>query len=218
MKTNLSVLICDDDRFYASGLQALITEWADARHLHTHFADQFQPRARSELIFITQSELSPYRLHALRMEIPASRRHVFIIHEQEGASTDDFNSLQENCVIMSRQTQPAIIRQHLETALRKLENSAGQTLPAIATVTSNSPLTFRETQILRFLARGISHATVARYLQISEKTVSTHKRNIMTKLNISRTTELNYWLIDEGFFRPPHSFSSLTSNSNSTNT
>lgn len=218
MKKNLSVLICDDDRFYASGLQTLISEWASGRKLNANFADQFQLRARSEIIFITQSELTPYRLHALRMEMPAFRRHVFIIQQQENSSPDEVASLQENVVTISRHTQPAVIKQYLDAALDQLQSVANTSPLNAAALSVSSPLTFRETQILRFLARGISHATVARYLQISEKTVSTHKRNIMTKLNISRTTELNYWLIDEGFFRPPPSFTALASNRNVTNT
>ncbi|SFN65617.1 DNA-binding response regulator, NarL/FixJ family, contains REC and HTH domains [Izhakiella capsodis] len=218
MKKNLSVLICDDDRFYASGLQTLISTWASERKLNVNFADQFQLRARSEIIFISQSELSSYRLHALRMEITAFRRYVFVIQQQESSNRDDLNSLKENFAMIPRQAQPAVIQRYLETALRKLESFAASSPQTAGAISVSSPLTFRETQILRFLARGISHATVARYLQISEKTVSTHKRNIMTKLNISRTTELNYWLIDEGFFRSPPSFNALANNRHSTNT
>lgn len=61
-----------------------------------------------------------------------------------------------------------------------------------------SRLSPQEYRVLRLLARGLSAVAIARQLQLNAKTVSTHKRNAMKKLNITRNTELLHWLLNGG--------------------
>lgn len=51
-------------------------------------------------------------------------------------------------------------------------------------------LSNREVTILQYLARGHSNKSIAAELLISSKTVSTHKANIMAKLNVGSLVEL----------------------------
>ncbi|WP_439684420.1 Response regulator, NarL-family [Cupriavidus oxalaticus] len=51
-------------------------------------------------------------------------------------------------------------------------------------------LSNREITILQYLARGHSNKAIAAELLISSKTVSTHKANIMAKLNVSSLVEM----------------------------
>lgn len=63
----------------------------------------------------------------------------------------------------------------------------------IAFLPASSPdidLSMREREVLFRLAAGQTNAHIAHSLFISEKTVSTHKTNIMTKLGISNLAEL----------------------------
>lgn len=52
------------------------------------------------------------------------------------------------------------------------------------------PLTAKELQILALLARGQSNLQIADQLNISNKTVSTHKKNIMEKTGAQSVVEL----------------------------
>lgn len=61
-----------------------------------------------------------------------------------------------------------------------------------------SPLTPRETEILILVAEGNTNAEIARKLYISEKTVQTHRSNILDKLNIHDRTELVRYAIRQG--------------------
>lgn len=54
----------------------------------------------------------------------------------------------------------------------------------------------REDEILRLLARGQSNGEIARLLGISEKTVSTHKINLMTKLGVTNIAALVRYVQD----------------------
>jgi DNA-binding NarL/FixJ family response regulator len=55
--------------------------------------------------------------------------------------------------------------------------------------TAESPLTERETQILRLLADGLSQRRIAKELFISPKTVGSHVQRILSKLAVHSRTE-----------------------------
>ena len=57
-------------------------------------------------------------------------------------------------------------------------------------------LTPRETDILQRLAAGQSNSAIARSLYITDKTVSTHKANLMAKLEIHNLADLLRYAID----------------------
>jgi two-component system response regulator NreC len=61
-----------------------------------------------------------------------------------------------------------------------------------------SPLTQREREILQLLAEGQSSKEIAAHLNVSVKTVETHRRNMMQKLNMRSVAELTKYAIREG--------------------
>ncbi len=68
--------------------------------------------------------------------------------------------------------------------------------PQIAKVNSVGPrsdlsdLTYREEQIVRQLARGLTNKEIARQLNVSEKTIKHHMTNIMQKLHVRNRVEV----------------------------
>jgi two-component system, NarL family, nitrate/nitrite response regulator NarL len=60
------------------------------------------------------------------------------------------------------------------------------------------PLTTREQAVLLLLARGRSNKDVALELDISVRTVETHRKNIKKKLGIGTTAGLTRYVIDHG--------------------
>ncbi len=61
-----------------------------------------------------------------------------------------------------------------------------------------SPLTDREREVLQLLAEGRSTKQIAATLQLSPKTVETHRRRIMDKLSVYSVAELTRYAIREG--------------------
>jgi DNA-binding NarL/FixJ family response regulator len=59
-------------------------------------------------------------------------------------------------------------------------------------------LTPREREILQQLAEGASTKEMAGSLGVSVKTIETHRRNIMEKLNLHSVAELTKYAIREG--------------------
>lgn len=64
--------------------------------------------------------------------------------------------------------------------------------------TKASVLTPRETQILGYVARGLSTKKIARLLYVSERTVDNHRTNLMNKLAIHDRVDLTRFAIREG--------------------
>ena len=63
------------------------------------------------------------------------------------------------------------------------------------------PLTKREETVLQLLAQGKSNKHVARELDISVRTVETHRRNIKRKLNIGSTAGLTRYAMQYGLIK-----------------
>jgi len=61
-----------------------------------------------------------------------------------------------------------------------------------------SVLTPREREVLQLVAEGISAKEVAVRLNMSVKTVETHRRNMMVKLNMRSIAELTKYAVREG--------------------
>jgi DNA-binding NarL/FixJ family response regulator len=63
-------------------------------------------------------------------------------------------------------------------------------------------LTYRELQVLRLVAEGLSVRQCAEILNRSESTVDNHKARIMKKLGVHRVVELTRFAIREGLVSP----------------
>ncbi|MET3927059.1 response regulator transcription factor [Devosia sp. 2618] len=72
-----------------------------------------------------------------------------------------------------------------------------------AKAAADMPLTTREQTVLFLLARGRSNKDVAVELDISVRTVETHRKHIKKKLGIATTAGLTRYVIDNGLIGGP---------------
>jgi DNA-binding NarL/FixJ family response regulator len=63
----------------------------------------------------------------------------------------------------------------------------------------DSPLTNRETQVLRHVSMGLKNREVGKSLGISVETVKEHVQNILRKLNVNDRTQAAVWAIRNDF-------------------
>ena len=72
--------------------------------------------------------------------------------------------------------------------------------PALASqqFVPDEPLTDRETEIIREIVNGLSTQEIAEKLFISPRTVETHRKNLMAKLNMKNLASLVRWALEGG--------------------
>ena len=68
---------------------------------------------------------------------------------------------------------------------------------------AEEPLTPRELEVLRCLARGLSNREIAEELSVSIRTVTTHVRNILDKLHLANRTQAALYAIEQGIGPEP---------------
>jgi two-component system response regulator NreC len=66
-------------------------------------------------------------------------------------------------------------------------------------VTRQRDLTNREEQVIRLIAQGYANKEIASQLEISVKTVESHKTNVMEKLELKSRTEIVRYAVRQGW-------------------
>jgi len=66
---------------------------------------------------------------------------------------------------------------------------------------TESPLTAREVEVLRLVARGMTNQEIADTLVLSERTVGNHVGNILGKLHLANRTQAALYALREGLAR-----------------
>ncbi len=84
---------------------------------------------------------------------------------------------------------PTIARKVLQEISRPREPKASPT---------SAPLTEREVEVLRLVARGLNNQMIAERLVISEATVRTHVSNILSKLHLASRTQAALYALQKG--------------------
>lgn len=92
----------------------------------------------------------------------------------------------------------------LEEALNTVVDGRVYLSPAIADslmaerAKERGNLSSREREVLQLIAEGMATKEIARHLQLSIKTIETHRRNLMEKLKLFSVAELTKYAIREG--------------------
>lgn len=65
-----------------------------------------------------------------------------------------------------------------------------------------APLTDREMEVLRLMCKHMTNKEIAQELFISENTVKYHKRNMLGKTGFSKSVDLAFYMISNGWINP----------------
>ncbi|HEC30243.1 MAG TPA: response regulator transcription factor [Gammaproteobacteria bacterium] len=106
---------------------------------------------------------------------------------------------------LTKQSAP----EQLVNAIRKVASGGKYITPAVAEKLANSMdpslekapherLTDREDQVFRLLISGNTVSEIAKDLSLSVKTISTHRTNILKKMNLHTNAELMYYAMSAG--------------------
>jgi DNA-binding NarL/FixJ family response regulator len=214
----IRVLLADDHVLMRRGIRNLleadpeievIAEAGDGRE-----AAQLTLKSKPDVLIVdlTMPELNGLdAIRQIRKESPQVELLVFSMHDSEdlvrevlcaGArgyvlKSDAAFYLVEAVKSLARH-RPFLTPRISEAILNTLVTSAA----GPAEKTNSGPLSAREREILQLLAENKSNKEIAARLGISVRTVETHRRSVMQKLEASSIVELVHYAIRNGIVQP----------------
>jgi NarL family two-component system response regulator LiaR len=207
----IRVLIVDDHEIVRSGLRALLDteEGIEVVGEAANGKDAVEEAERLKPTVILMDLVMPEMdgVSAIR-EIRSRRKdsHVLVL-TSFGSDSKLFPAVKAGALgYLLKDTSP----RDLVKAIRQAAEGESSLNPTIARrllrefsqesdlVPPTEPLTDREIEVLRLIARGFSNEKIAQTLFISDATVRTHVSNILSKLNLTNRTQAALYALREG--------------------
>jgi len=187
----------------------VIAEAGDGREA-AHLTLKLKPDVL--IVDLTMPELNGLdAIRQIRKDSPQVELLVFSMHDSEDLIREVLSAGARGYVLKSdaalylveavkslARHRPFFTPRISEAILNTLVTSAA----GPAEKTSNGPLSAREREILQLLAENKSNKEIAARLGISVRTVETHRRSVMQKLEASSIVELVHYAIRNGIVQP----------------
>ncbi|MFQ5632960.1 MAG: response regulator [bacterium] len=130
-------------------------------------------------------------IHVLKRQIPDLDFLVLTIHRDKKLVFDALCA--GACGYLEKDTQPAklleAIKETFEGGAPMSSSIARMVVGSFQRNTPATPLTERESEVLKLLCRGKSYKMIAASLYISEETVHSHIKNIYKKMQVRSKSE-----------------------------
>ncbi|UJW83875.1 response regulator [Devosia sp. SL43] len=203
----IRVLICDDHPLVLEGIRSVVETFGHikvvgaVRSAHAALALAEQENPDVVMMDINMPELSGLdAIELFRERLPRTRLLMLSMHDsREYISTAVMYGA--SGYILKDVSPTEIISAIEAVAANGTYFSSGVAEAILQKGTKSSavvPLTTREQSVLLLVARGHSNKDVAAELDISVRTVETHRKNIKKKLGIGTTAGLTRYVIDHG--------------------
>jgi DNA-binding NarL/FixJ family response regulator len=101
----------------------------------------------------------------------------------------------------------------LGAAIREIHHGTIITRPAgsaTAVMPKECPLTERELEIVRLVARGLTNGKIAQELTVTTQTVKFHLSNAYRKLGVANRTEASHYARQHNYLEPPQTVALVT--------
>lgn len=213
--THIRVLIADDHTLVRAGFRALLQNiaWVDVVAEAGNGREALQQIALSQpeivLMDIAMSELNGLEATArIRQEFPAVRVIILSMHANEEYVLQALRAGAMGYLLKDSSVT------ELELALRAVMRDETFLSPAVSKhlveyvqrvegePSSLERLTTRQREILQLIAEGRTNQEIARILNISVKTVETHRAQLMDRLDIHDIAGLVRYAIRMGVVTP----------------
>jgi two-component system response regulator NreC len=200
----IRILIADDHGVLRAGLRALLNaepdfevvgEAADG-HAAVRLAEELRPDLA--LLDLSMPGLDGIQVtRQLKQMLPGIRTLILTVHEDEGLLREAIKAGASGYIVKRA------VEAELISAIHAISSGNLYVHPSMTRVllrdlsptlvpeeAPSEPLTPREIEVLRLIAQGHTNRQVAEALQLSVRTVESHRANLMSKLGISSRAEL----------------------------
>jgi two-component system, NarL family, response regulator NreC len=208
---SIRIVLCDDHKIMRDGLRELIAAERDLElvgeatdgYEALRMAQELAPDVIvMDVAMATLNGIAATR--RIRSEVPAVRVLALSMHSDKRfvmgmLEAGAFGYLLKDCAFAE-----------LANAIRAIKRGETYVSPKVAGAIADgkggggparpaeTPLTVKEREVLQLISEGKSTKDVAALLDISVKTVETHRQHIMDKLNIRSVAELTKYAVREG--------------------
>jgi NarL family two-component system response regulator LiaR len=207
----IRVLIVDDQAIVRKGIRALLAQVEDIKVVG-EAGDGQEAVAQVEAL---QPDVILMDLVMPRMDGIEAIRQITDRHEEAGIlvltsfSGDDkvFPAIKAGALgYLLKDSEPADLLQ----AIRQVHRGEPSLEPSIARKViqemqrpsrrppTPDPLTNREIEVLRLVAKGLSNPGIAERLTVTEATVRSHMSNILSKLHLANRVQATLYALHEG--------------------
>lgn len=210
----IRIVIADDHAIVREGLKRIVTsaedmavvgEAADGTQVMQHVRETDFDVLVLDLSMPGRSGMELIKL--VRSEKPKLRILVLSMHEELQYAVRAIKSGASG--YLTKETAPT----QLMHVLRKIAGGGAFISSGVAeqlalgsmmgsTSAVHEKLTDREFEVFRLIATGMSVTDIAERLNLSAKTISTHKANLMQKMNLQNQSELIRYAIKHGVTEP----------------
>lgn len=191
MSQHITVAILENDRFFVQGIQHILLTYFHAKGVTPHFVEESEA-LQADLVLLPKYKSLPLML-CLHHSPGTLSVPVYITISDVWPDRQLYASCHLVLGGIERRACPLTLLQAVERGL-KASKSRERAPPKICSQCMTQVLTARERDVMRGMAWGISQTCLPQYLDISPKTISTHKRTVMRKLGFRRNAELYHWL------------------------
>lgn len=202
------ILIADDHGVLRAGLRALLSGEPDFAVVGEAATGQealsLAAELRPDVALIDLSMPSPRGLEVTRQltaDLPETRVLILTVHEDAGLLREAIRAGAAGYIVKRA------VESELVNAIRAVHRGDLYVHPAMTRFLvedgggrrsqrqpgASAMLTPRETDVLRLIASGYTNRQIAEELQLSVRTVETHRANIMGKLGLRTRAELVRW-------------------------
>jgi len=203
--TRTRVLIVDDHPMVAEGIEAILETYDDIEVVGTlangrELVEQIGTLA-PDVVLLDLNMPEVNGLSATEMVLenqPDMRILILSMHDSPEYISTALNHGARGYILKDVPTDE--IRNAIDTVMRGETFLCDGASAAMTPTTADGrePLTNREQSVLLQLAQGKSNKQVAAELDISVRTVETHRKNIKRKLGISSTAGLTRYALEHG--------------------
>ena len=211
MSDPITILIVDDHPIVRKGLRTLLLSEADFQTVYEaenglqalQIVEQYRPQ-----VILMDLVMSPINgveaIGRIKAIDPGVRILVLTAYAEDDKVFPAIKAGASGYVLKD------IPPEELLQAVRDVANGESFLHPTIAarlmreiTQTStplqdSEPLTEREVEVLRWIARGLSNQEIASQLHVSERTITTHISNILDKLHLANRTQATLYALRKG--------------------
>lgn len=196
MNRKLIISIIDNNNYYMEGLTWVLSAFFKQRNIAVDFIKGPPVGCPVDIIF-----------HAVRYGTTMELCRSIVVNDHQPlyfaiGKRKDFRlarlrqGADKHALLYRHQPVEAVL-QIIEQAIL-LHRGFQPKAPACWSPPAQQSLTLREREVLSYLEQGKTPAETASCMNITIKTISSHKRAAMKKLNFNRNNELFHWMLQGG--------------------